>query len=288
MTDTNEQQSLAENNEVVESDIAEQDITQANEADALEDSETDEEKNARAIEDEATKRAAKEEKRQASVQKRMDELTAQRYKAEARAEALQAELERARQPAQSQQQASGEPQRDQFESYEDYLEAKVTFKAQQIVDRQLEQSSAKQKETMASAELHKTQQAEQRQFLENRGKLEKEIPDYKDTIEDWEPNLPDTVAAMLIKLPEGPLITYHMAKNPSLEAQFRDQPEYLHGVLLGQLIASLKSPPKVTTAPAPGKTVSTTKTTSTGDEPPSDPEQYFAWATRQQKAGKLR
>jgi hypothetical protein len=288
MADTNEQQSLAENNEVVESDIAEQDITQANEADALEDSETDEEKNARAIEEEATKRAAKEEKRQLGVQRRIDELTAARYQEKARADHLQTEIERLRQPVQPQQQASGEPQRDQFESYEDYLEAKVTFKAQQIVDKQLEQSATKQKETTTAAEAYKTQQAEQRQFLENRGKLEKEIPDYKDTIEDWEPNLPDTVAAMLIKLPDGPLITYHMAKNPSLEAQFRDQPEYMHGVILGQLIASLKSPPKVTTAPAPGKTVSTTKTTSTGDEPPSDPEQYFAWATRQQKAGKLR
>lgn len=288
MTTDNEQQSSAENEEVIESDIAEQEITQADDADTSEDSETDEQKNARAIEEEATKRAAREEKRQLGVQRRIDELTAARYQEKARADHLQTEIERLRQPTQTQQQASGEPQRDQFESYEDYLEAKVTFKAQQIVDRQLEQSSAKQKETTTAAELHKTQQAEQRQFLENRGKLEKEIPDYKETIEDWDINLPESVSAMLIKLPEGPLITYHMAKNPSLEAQFRDQPEYMHGVLLGQLIASLKSPPKVTTAPAPGKTVSTTKTTSSGDEPPSDPEQYFAWATRQQKAGKLR
>lgn len=288
METNDEQQSSAENEELIQSDNAEQDSTQANDADTLENSETDEEKNARAIEEDATKRAAKEEKRQLGVQRRIDELTAARYQEKARADYAEAELQRLRQPAQPQQQASGEPQRDQFESYEDYLEAKVTFKAQQIVDKQLEHSSTKQKEATTAAEQHKTQQAEQRQFLENRGKLEKEIPDYKDTIEDWEPNLPDTVAAMLIKLPEGPLITYHMAKNPSLEAQFRDQPEYLHGVLLGQLIASLKSPPKVSNAPAPGKTVSTTKTTSNGDEPPSDPEQYFAWAQRQQKAGKLR
>lgn len=288
METNDEQQSSAENEELIQSDNAEQDSTQANDADTLENSETDEEKNARAIEEDATKRAAKEEKRQLGVQRRIDELTAARYQEKARADYAEAELQRLRQPAQSQQQASGEPQRDQFESYEDYLEAKVTFKAQQIVDKQLEHSSTKQKEATTAAEQHRTQQAEQRQFLENRGKLEKEIPDYKDTIEDWEPNLPDTVAAMLIKLPEGPLITYHMAKNPSLEAQFRDQPEYLHGVLLGQLIASLKSPPKVSNAPAPGKTVSTTKTVSNGDEPPADPEQYWAWSQARQKAGKLR
>ncbi len=278
MENDNEQQSLAENNEVVESEVAEETL-QNDEADASKETETDEQKNARALEEEATKRAAREEKRQLGIQRRIDELTAARYQEKARADMLEKEIERLRHPAQTQQQASGEPQRDQFDSYEDYLKASAIYDARRIVREELEQTTAKQKESTTAAEQHKTQQAEQRQFLEARGKLEKEIPDYKDTIEDWEPNLPDTVAAMLIKLPEGPLITYHMAKNPALEAQFRDQPEYLHGVLLGQLISSLKSPPKASAAPAPGKPVSGSKAGSS-TEPPSDPEQYYAWATK--------
>lgn len=277
----NEQSSSAENEEVIESDVAEQDVTQADETDASESSETDEQKNERALAEETTKRAAKEEKRQLGVQRRIDELTAARYQEKARADALQSILDsnlgKGNQP---QSKEASEPNRDNFESYEDYLEAKASYKAEQIVQKHLEQYQTQQKEVTTRNQAEQSRKESERQFLERRATLEKEIPDYRDIVEDWDTSsLPSSLVDMLIKLPEGPLVSYHMAKNPALEAQFRDQPEYMHGVILGQLIASLKSSPKISAAPAPGKPVSSSKAGSS-TEPPSDPEQYFAWAQK--------
>lgn len=281
MENNEEQLSSAENEEVIESENADVENTQANESDALENSETEEQKNERALQEEATRRQAKEEKRALGVQRRIDELTAKNYQEKARADALQTVLDNMNKGSNHQQQSdvSKEPQRDQFESYEDFLEAKASFKAEQIVQKHLEQYQTQQKESTTRNQAEQSRKDAESKFLERRQVLEKEIPDYRDAVEDWEPNLPNSVVEMLVKLPEGPLISYHMAKNPALEAQFRDQPEYMHGVILGQLIMSLKSTLKVSTAPAAGKTVSTSKATSS-KEAPSDPEQYYAWAQK--------
>lgn len=281
MENNEEQLSSAENEEVVISDVPEH-IPENGESETPEESETEEQKNERALQEEATKRQAKEEKRALGVQRRIDELTAKNYQEKARADALQTVLDSMNKGGNQQQQsdASKEPQRDHFESYEDFLEAKATFKAEQIVQKHLEQYQTQQKEATTRSQAEQSRKESERQFLERRATLEKEIPDYKDVVEDWDTStIPSSLVDMLIKLPEGPLVSYHMAKNPALEAQFRDQPEYMHGIILGQLIASLKSVPKTSTAPAPGKTVSSSKAGSS-KEPPSDPEQYFAWAQK--------
>lgn len=275
MSDENELQSSAENEEV-SSEVVE--TPQTGESDTPQETETEEQKNERAVQEDAARKQAREEKRQASVQRRMDELTAQRYTEKARADLLQAELERLRSPA-PQAKNAGEPQRDQFDSYEDYLEAKVTYKAEQIAKQHVEQFQTEQKKTANVTAAEQSRKESERQFLERRNALEKELPDYKDVIEDWEPNLPPSVVETIIKLPQGPLISYHLAKNPALEAQFRDQPDYMHGVLIGQLLATLNTAPKVTAAPAPGKPVSSSKAAA-GTQPPSDPNQYYAWAQK--------
>lgn len=256
--------------------------------------ETDEQKNAR-VQEEATEKARlKEEKRQASVQRRMDELTADKYAERKRADALaeqNAKILALLEGKQSAPQAPGEPTREQFENYEDFVTARAEFravaKAEAATAAAIAKFSEAQKETQNRSQQDESRRATEKQFIERRMEIEKSIPDYKDVMADWEPNIPDSAVELLVKMADGPLITYHLAKNPSLEAQFRDQPPYMHGILLGQLSATLKSPSKVTSAPAPGKTVSTAKA-GTSTEPPSDPNQYYAWAKAQEKAGNLR
>lgn len=287
MENDNEQLSSAENEEGL-SEVEEKLVPQDGESDApQEQEETDEQKNARALEEDAERKRVKEEKRQASVQRRFDELTRQRYEEKARADALELIVKQYGQPQQQQAKQSDEPQRDQFDSYEDYLRASAVYEARQLVKQEIEQMQAKQKEISTISQVEKSRQDAEKQFLERRVATEKTIPDYREVVEDWEPNLPSSVVDTIIRLPEGPLLTYHLAKNPELEEQFRTAPEYMHGVLIGQLLSTLKSTPKTTSAPPPGKPVSAAKAASS-DGPPADPEQYYAWAQRQQKAGKLR
>lgn len=230
----------------------------------------------------AEKARLKDERRQASVQKRINELTAEKYANQKLAEQLAeqnarilAMLEGRDKP----KQPEGEPKREQFEEYEDFITARAEWRAEQKALQIIERSQATQKEESSKRERESAEKTVEKQFLERRAVVEKEYPDFKEVVEDWEPNLPDSVVEMIVRIPEGALLSYHMAKNPELEKQFRDQPDYMHGVLLGQLIATLKSPAKVTAAPAPGKTVAS-KPSGTPNEPPSDPELYYAWAKK--------
>lgn len=274
-----EQQSSAENLE----QLSEVEQSTSGEADAPEVVETDEQKNER-VQREATERARlKEEKRQASVQRRMDELTADKYAERKRADQLAEQNAKIlalleSRSGQAQANPSGEPTREQFTDYEDFVTARAEWRAEQKAQAIIEQFSKTQTETQAKAQAEQSEQAIAKQFLERRAAAEKEIPDFRETVQDWEPQLPNSVVDMILKVPEGALISYHLAKNPGLEAQFRDSPAYMHGVILGQLIATLKSPPKVSSAPAPGKPVAAKPGTSS--EPPSNPDAYYAWAKK--------
>lgn len=250
--------------------------------------ETDEQKNTRIQAETAEANRKREEKRQSSIQRRMDELTADKYAERKRADELAQQnakilalLEGKQNPPPT---AKGEPTREQFESYEDFITARAEFRAEQkastAVQQALEKFTKTQEEGQTKAARETEQQKVEKQFLERRAAAEKELPDYRDVIEDWEPKLPDSVVDLIVRLEDGPLITYHMAKNPALEAQFRDSPPHMHGILLGQLLATLKGSAKETAAPKPGKPVTGKPAASDGNGYSGEPEGYYAWAKK--------
>lgn len=278
MENDNEQLSTAENVELTSEVEA---LPPTDESDTSEETETDEQKNARVQEEDAERRRVKEEKRQAGVQKRFDEITAEKYREKARADLLQEEIERLRNPVQKTE-ASGEPKREQFEEYEDYLRASAKFEAQQLVKEQMEQFQRTQKESATVSQMEQSRKEKEAKFIERRTAIEKEIPDYREVVEDADYNLPAHAVNLIVELEEGPLIGYHLAKNPALAAQFNGKSPEMQGFLMAQLVSTLKSAPKVSSAPAPGKPVSSSKASSS-TEPPSDPEQYLAWAKKNMK-----
>jgi hypothetical protein len=279
MTLENDQTSTSE---IVEQQSETEVITPvAGEADAPEVVETDEQKNERVKAEDAERAQRKEEKRQLSVQKRIDELTADKYAERKRADELAARLERMEAAtAKPAAQPSGAPKREDFEDYADFVRADAKFEAVQAARELVESERRQQQETQTRSTQEQSRAAAEKQFLERRAAVEKEIPDYRDVIEDWEPKLPDSVVEMIVDLEQGPLISYHLAKNPELEAQFRNAPARMHGVLMGQLIATLKSPPKVTAAPTPGKPVGAKATSSSNGDYTGPPEGYYAWAKK--------
>lgn len=248
--------------------------------------ETDEQKNTRIQAEQAEANRKREEKRQTSIQRRMDELTADKYAERKRADQLAALVEKLTtgQQPKAEAQTSGEPTREQFESYEDFVAARAEHRAKAeavaTVRAELEKFTKTQEETQTKATRESEQQKVEKQFLERRAAVEKEIPDYREVVEDWEPKLPDSVVDLIVKLEDGPLITYHMAKNPALEAQFRDSPAHMHGILLGQLLATLKGSTKESAAPKPGKPVTAKVSPSDGSAYTGDPEGYMAWARK--------
>lgn len=254
--------------------------------------ETDEQKNQRVQDEQAEANRKKEEKRQTSIQRRMDELTADKYAERKRADDLAKQNERILALLEGKQtpsatQSDGEPKREQFESYEDFVTARAEFRAEakatSAAQAAIEKFTKAQTESQTKTARETEQATLERQFKERRAEAEKRIPDYREVVKDWEPNLPNSVVDLILRLPEGADISYHMAKNPALETQFRTSPEHMHGILLGQLLATLKSPAKDTDAPAPGKPVGGKVVNSDGGEYQGHPDGYFAWAQKRDR-----
>lgn len=253
--------------------------------------ETDEEKNKR-IQDEAAEASRqREEKRRASVQRRMDELTAEKY--EARKQLQEAMEQNRRMLAMLEgknaapSQANAEPQRDQFDSYEDFVTARAEFraemKAQAAVKTELERFQRESKETQARTAQETEAKAVEREFLQRRAEAEKRFPDFREVVDGWEPQIPGEVADLILRLPDGPAISYHLAKNPALEGQLRDAPKHMQGVILGEIRSALKAATSETKAPPPGKPVGSKAATTTDGNYSGDPDGYMAWARKNLK-----
>lgn len=279
-------QSVELNTELNPEQVQEEPIQgQEGEQGTPQDQETDEQKNTRIQEEDAERVRQKEQRRQDKLQRRFDEITADKHAAlrlaeveRQRATELAQQIEQLRQGWNKPQ---GEPQRDQFENYEDYLDAKVEYRASKIAEEKLGKFEAThQQRSSAQQEQQRVRQLEQR-FIENRLALEKDYPDYREVIEDWEPAIGEEAVRTIVQLDEGPLLTYHLAKNPSLELRLQKTPPHMLGVEIGKILASLKSPPKASSAPPPGKPVAAVKSNASSDGFYSgSPDGYFAWAQK--------
>ena len=240
--------------------------------------ETDEQKN------EAVQKAAAEkaERKARGVQKRMDELTADKYAERKRADELAAQNARilALLEQQKPQQApsTGAPQREQFADDFSFVRAEAAYVAQQEALKLIQHATRAQQEQFAQAQAQQAARLEAQQFAERMKAVEKTIPDYREVLEDAEIELPPQVLVTIRKMADGPLVAYHLAKNPDLATQFITTPPEMHGILLGQLSATLKTVPQVSKAPPPGKPVQTKPGSSS--EPPSNPDEYQAWAAK--------
>ena len=258
-------------------------------ADTSNEAETDEQKTARAVEEGKEANRKREEKRQTSFQRRFDELTADKYAERQRADELMKQNQRLLElygkggATQQTQPQDGEPKREGFESYEDFVTARAEYRAEQKVTAALDKFMAAQQETQTKTAKDNDQAAADKQFRDRRSELERKVPDYREVIEGWQPKLPDGVIDMIIRHPEGPNLSYHFAKSPELEAKVRDAPSYMQGIVLGEILAALKSTVKETSAPTPGKPVGGNVAPSSDGHYSGPPGGYFAWASKNLK-----
>ena len=209
------------------------------------------------------------------VQKRIDRLTREKYR-------LQAELEVARKQApQSEpkpQPATGEPKADQFKSYEEYLEARVEWRAGQHLEKRLGELREKAQRQAGQAEQEKLQ-----------AQWEKRISEALTTYDDFEevalsPEVPisEPMMAAILRSPKGADVAYHLGKNHDLAAQIAGLDPISAAIRIGEIAASLSRPtPKKTTgAPPPISPVGGRATTSKDPSNMTDAE-FAQWRREQ-------
>jgi len=209
---------------------------------------------------EATPKTFTQAELDAIVQKRAAK---EARKADARFQELQREIAALKEPKPAEVKTESAPKREDFQSYEDYVEARADWRAEQKVNKRFEEFESK-----AAKKDGETKQAKAQQEFQKRVDAvielgQKSYPDFDATInEAVEDGVIPTKGALYEAIMDsdvGEKLAYHLAKHPA-EAE-RIQKLSVYGQLreLGKLEDKLtaKKEPRETMDPIGGRTSST-------------------------------
>lgn len=196
-----------------------------------------------------------EARKQSKFQRRLERQKTARIQAETELRITKERL--ASLEAQSQQKPeSGEPQRDQFESYEAYIEARAEWRADQKVSERLkadrEASQAREQQGQRAAGQEKVAQ----EWAKRESEFQKATPDYLEVVTpfvDADGELHQLSAAAKAAIVElGPEVLHHLAKNLDIVERIADLSPVRQVAEIGKLDVKAEKPaPKPSKAPAP-------------------------------------
>ena len=172
------------------------------------------------------------EKRIARERRKLEKLERQRD--------VEAEVQRRLAEMQAQQTTSdGPPKREDFESLEDYLEAKADWK----VEQKLKDADSRRQAQEAEREAHERQRRSVETWEQRAAKAAETYPDFDEVVTRNE-ELPITpVMAQAIQGAEnGTEVAYHLGKNPKEAARIANLDPVLQVYELGRLSVALQTP----------------------------------------------
>ena len=215
------------------------------------------------------------------VQRRIDRAVRQKYEAEARAKMLEerlAALEQ-RQPVRAVESDDKAPTLDQFDSFDQYVDAKAAWTAERKIKealdaREQEQASKREVEIRNSIEAEWTKRITQ---------ATDEIPDFEDVIASSDAPMTPVMQDAIKMSDVGPKIAYFLANNPDEAYKIAQMPPIRAIAALGRLEERLSAPAqkKTTSAPPPVKPVAG-KAALKKDPGQMSDEEYMKW----RKSGK--
>lgn len=180
-------------------------------------------------------------------------------------EALRQEIEALKtspKPADSKSEGK-EPQRSEFQSYEDYVEAKAIYKSEQAIEKRLQaEREARENEGKKAKqeESSKAFRAKQEAVIE---KGNEKYPDFdaviNEAVEDGVISLDSPLYFGLIESDVGHEVAYWLAKNPTEAKRIANLSPYRQVAELGKLEDKLsaKKEPRQTMEPIAGRNSST-------------------------------
>lgn len=173
-------------------------------------------------------------KRKPWWEKRFDELTAKRYDAEREAAYWRGIAEATKQPEPAVARQEGPPREDQFESFEDFEQARIDY----AVEQRLRQ-----------AEAAKAQQAVLQTYEERAARLKEAKPDYDSVVNNPALRITPMMADVIRESDVGPEVAYHLGTNPQEAARIASLPHHRQAVELGKLEVKLSAPAQAPKAP---------------------------------------
>lgn len=213
------------------------------------------------------------------VQKRIDELTsnwrtAERdrdYWRELALKSAQPEPKPVEQPA-----STGKPALDQYESYDEYVEALADWKYEQRALQERERSQKQQQE--------QTQAEKVRSFQARADAVRETHPDFDQVVTN--PTLPisQAMADAAYASEKGPEILYHLGQNPQEADRIYRMSPIEAAMAIGRIEATLSRPARTkSSAPEPIEPVSGVGGVQSVDPDRMTMEQYASWRIKQLK-----
>lgn len=186
------------------------------------------------------------------VQKRIDRAIRRQYEAEAEAKYLREQLQRQQsiQPQTVAQQEIVEPKLENFQNYDEYIEARAAYIAERKVQDTLSQHNQRLEMERAQAAQRQTVES----WNQKVAKATAELPDFADVVGSSNLPMPDHVKAMVMQSDVGPKLAYYLASHPDEAEQIANQHPLAAVrslVRIEDKISSEKSAKKATDAPAP-------------------------------------
>ena len=178
-----------------------------------------------------------------NVQARIDELTRARREAEREA-AYWRQVHEGTQSS-AKQAAPQRPVPENFEKYDDYIDALTDWKAEQAVSKRLEQDATR-----------KVVETRAQTFTERQAQFRQQVSDYDDVVGGSDTPLATHVAEVLQESELGPQLAYHFAKNPSVLLNLNSMTPVAAAREIGKLEVTLAKP--VAAPPPPTKKISNT------------------------------
>lgn len=194
-----------------------------------------------------------EAKKQSKFQRRLDRQKSARVAAETELRLTKERLAQLEAQPKASQEAPG-PQRDQYETLEDYLKAVSKHEYKQLIDGTLK--------TEREAKIAKD-------WTDRETGFQAATKDYADAvtsyIEDEVGQLSDVGLRVILESDVGPQLLYHLAKNPDEAERIADLSPVRQVAELGKLESKMTPVTKKTSnAPAPIKPVSSGRSASPG------------------------
>ena len=172
---------------------------------------------------------------------RIAELTAKQRQAERDADYWREQALAARPaPAPAPQANDGKPTSDQFDTYDDYVEALTDWKAENTVNARL---AAQQQQSTIQTRVQNFEQRVAAQFPDGE-------PEGLSALRRA-PSLPEGVQEVILSSENGPKLADHLGNNPAELRRLSSLTPTMQAFELAKLEQRLAAPPRSTSAPAP-------------------------------------
>lgn len=215
-------------------------------------------------------------KKKGGFQRRIDRLTREKAELAARLEALEAKAggEKPAEAAPKPAAPTGKPSVEQFETYDEYVEALADWKTEQKL------AARQQQDEEAKAKAAQTQRLAA--WSEKVKAAESKYDDFEEVAYNPSVRITTAMQEAILESPVGPDLAYWLGSHPQDAARIADLSPVSQARELGKIEASLSAPPepkkpKPSAAPAPIKPVSAAAAPSTKRVEDMSFDEYKSW-----------